>query len=239
MNKPLKLDRSFTLIELLVVIAIITILAAILLPALRRARETAQRATCSNNLKQIGYAFNMYADDYKGMLPNYSSVALKTWDFLIADYLGYKSNGLGNGNIPVFYCPSGAQSVNASNTAGNQGYFYNRYIATNYQGSNEKIFLDHKYNPQQLLSGEFWRANLDNAPETYVGSLLGQVDGLNASVKTLYLAWRHNKRMNFVRKDGSVATSDQGVTGSGREMIWVIYTSVYPGQALMDGVRLR
>lgn len=62
--KPTRRNRAFTLIELLIVIAILALLAAILFPAFLQAQEKARAASCTSNLKQIGVAFQMYAQDY-------------------------------------------------------------------------------------------------------------------------------------------------------------------------------
>ena len=151
-------SRHFTLIELLVVIAIIAILAAMLLPALNKARMTAQKSSCQNNLKSMGNAVAMYAADHEDTLPGlngFGGFSLAWWKCRIAPYLGLNfkltdaredwDEAFSKG---VFRCPVWKAALITSGLIGEKnvyggGYGYGYYgdkHATGYQHATRGIF---------------------------------------------------------------------------------------------------
>jgi prepilin-type processing-associated H-X9-DG protein/prepilin-type N-terminal cleavage/methylation domain-containing protein len=134
----------FTLIELLVVIAIIAILAAMLLPALKNARDSAKKIVCAGNMKQIGLTFRLYGDDNNDYFPPPHSYAedgttYVRWPALLVPYLYPSKNTLTgwnfmSGNLgTIFYCPSN-DKVHYGNDYGINGIKDWFGTAYNYEG---------------------------------------------------------------------------------------------------------
>ncbi|NLF60712.1 MAG: DUF1559 domain-containing protein [Lentisphaerae bacterium] len=124
MKKSLR--HPFTLIELLVVIAIIAILAAMLLPALSKARDKARAISCTNNMKTLGLAAIMYTDDENGYLPC-AGLGLAymnhCWPVKLFPYVGVMCGPAGwyPQSASMFHCPSNITEIPAWLKANNHG----------------------------------------------------------------------------------------------------------------------
>ena len=133
---------AFTLIELLVVMAVISILAALLMPALGRARESGRAAACLSNLHQIGISLQLYVQDNHNRLPFMNDKSLTTTnpypppDVVLSNYLG---------NLNILRCPSDRRQV--FETTGSS-YAWNNLL--NGQDAEHLAAMGIRFDPHQI-----------------------------------------------------------------------------------------
>lgn len=140
--RPRHAGRAFTLIELLVVIAIVAVLAALLMPALSRAKEYGRATACLSNLHQVGLALQLYVQDNNNRLPAMRDKSLTTTNELPAPDL-VLSNYLGN--VKVLRCPSDTQQIFEKTGS---SYSWNNLL--NGQDADHLSALGLNFNPHQI-----------------------------------------------------------------------------------------
>ncbi|MBI4023434.1 MAG: prepilin-type N-terminal cleavage/methylation domain-containing protein [Verrucomicrobia bacterium] len=191
-----KKRTAFTLIELLLVVAIISLLAALLLPALKAAKESAHSAKCVSNLRQIGLGINLYADENDGLLPRHVGAGLgQIWHQRLSPYVNAPvTNIYTDLTTTVFTCPSHKEKQ--VNGAYGLRLSYGMVYA----------YLDDKYRLGFYDGTADYKVRLADFRRPAEAALLGENNNYYRFLyhidTILYRQFRHKNGMNFLFADG-------------------------------------
>jgi prepilin-type N-terminal cleavage/methylation domain-containing protein/prepilin-type processing-associated H-X9-DG protein len=196
--------HGFTLIELLVVVAIISVLIAMLLPALGRARESAKTVCCLSNLKQMGLSFTLYVDQNMGLMPGFYS-GPNYMPPLWMDYLIFSAPELNNQNF--WLCPSDSKP-------------YNLKYSETYRENLTIDRISYGYNLFVL-----WVPNANPIARPSIKIIIGDATNTYLNPYTLdeRLGRRHGGAANFMFLDGHAETNKRVGDISQTGWFWDLY----------------